>query len=404
METLGERIRSLRKAKGLTLQALAGSAMTKGMLSLIENNKANPSMESLSYIAGQLGVDRNELLAQVPTAELRALLQEVEKMNKKHLYEPKNLQPIIEKIAPYAEKLPFRYESARLLEIYSRCLYYAKIPAWQQTLEQAEEMYEGLHLMNNSADVHMFRAMTKFQQHDYQQALRMLQDSRKAFEKRDAVLDSLKKLDFDYLEAILYMAIGERENALRLMAEALDYSKQHQIYYRTADFYRALSFQAILSGDIEGMQFNIHKLRLFSEFSEDKNNEEAADLIEAHYYNSFVHDYEKAIAIIGKHQFEEQDEEWAQFYLEKGKALFGMGHLDEALEWLKRHTVSEFLHHPYDLSMNYEKDAYMALIYEQQGKHNLALKHAIIAKDLIEPMPDLPYKAFILDVYKKIVQ
>ena len=404
METLGERIRSLRKEKGLTLQALAGSAMTKGMLSLIENNKANPSMESLSYIAGQLGVDRNELLAQVPTAELRALLQDVEKLNKKELYESKNLHPIIEKIEPYADKLPFRYESARLLEIYSRCLYYAKISTWQQTLEQAEEMYEGLHLMNNSADVHMFRAMTKFQQHDYREALQMLQASRKAFEKREAVLDSLKKLDFDYLEAILYMAIGERENALRLMAEALEYSKQHQIYYRTADFYRALSFQAILSGDIEGMQFNIHKLRLFSEFSEDKNNEEAADLIEAHYYNSFVHDYEKAAAIIGKHQFEEQDEEWAQFYLEKGKALFGMGRLEEALEWLKRHTISELLHHPYDLSMNYEKDAYMALIYEQLDKHALAVEHATIAKDLIEPMPDLPYKTFILDVYKKIVQ
>lgn len=404
METLGERIRSLRKAKGLTLQALAGNAMTKGMLSLIENNKANPSMESLSYIAGQLGVDRNELLAQVPTAELRELLQEVEKLNKKDGYDPKNIQPIIEKIEPYADKLPFRYESARLLEIYSRCLYYAKIPTWQKSLEQAEEMYEGLHLMNNSADVHMFRAMTKFQQHDYTESLHMLQASRKAFEKRDAVLDSLKKLDFDYLEAILYMAIGERENALRLMAEALDYSKQHQIYYRTADFYRALSFQAILSSDIKGMKFNIHKLRLFSEFSEDTNNEEAADLIEAHYYNSFVHDYEKAIAIIDKRQFEEQDEEWSQFYLEKGKALFGIGRFDEALGWLKRHTISEFLHHPYDLSMNYEKDAYLALIYEQQGKHDLAIEHASIAKELIDPMPDLPYKTFILGVYKKIVQ
>lgn len=404
METLGERIRSLRKAKGLTLQALAGSTMTKGMLSLIENNKANPSMESLSYISEQLGVDRNELLAQVPTAELRELLQEVEKMNRKELFDQQNMQTILEKIEPYADMLPFRYESARLLEIYSRCLYYVKNPAWQQTLAQAEEIYEGLHLVNNSADIHMFRAMTKFQEHNYSESLRMLQDSRKEFEKRDAVLDSLKKLDFDYLEAILYMAIGDRENALRLMAEAIDYSKQHQIYYRTADFYRALSFQAILSGDIQGMQFNIHKLRLFAEFSEDKQNKEAADVIEAHYYNSFVHDYEKADAIIGDCEFEGKDEEWAQLFLEKGKALFGMGRFDESLRWLKRHTISEFLHHPYDLSMNYEKDAYMALIYEQQGEHDLAVRHAKIAMAHIETMPDLPYKIFIESVYTKIVQ
>ena len=51
MSTLGERIRTLRKQQKMTLEALAGTELTKGMLSLIENNKANPSMESLNYIA-----------------------------------------------------------------------------------------------------------------------------------------------------------------------------------------------------------------------------------------------------------------------------------------------------------------------------------------------------------------
>src|SRR5690606_9767349 len=83
MASLGERIRKLRKEKGLTLQALAGAELSKGMLSLIENNKANPSMESLAYIAERLGVDRNELLEEVPTAELRELLEEVEDLYKK---------------------------------------------------------------------------------------------------------------------------------------------------------------------------------------------------------------------------------------------------------------------------------------------------------------------------------
>ena len=58
---LGERIRKLRKQKKLTLEELAGSGLTKGMLSLIENNKANPSMESLAYIAQRLEVDVSQL-------------------------------------------------------------------------------------------------------------------------------------------------------------------------------------------------------------------------------------------------------------------------------------------------------------------------------------------------------
>ena len=35
------------------------------MLSLIENNKANPSMESLNYIAERLNVDVTELLEEI---------------------------------------------------------------------------------------------------------------------------------------------------------------------------------------------------------------------------------------------------------------------------------------------------------------------------------------------------
>lgn len=405
METLGERIKKLRKEQGLTLQTLAGSGLTKGMLSLIENNKANPSMESLSYIAEQLSVDINELLEEIPTTELRELLQEVEKL---YLKEVENYSDgfsnIAEKIEPYVASLPYRYESARLLELYSRSLYFAKKEKWQAPLSQAEEMYEGLHLMNNSADIHMFRARLKFNEHKYLEALKMVQNSRKSFEARDAVLDSLKKLDFDFLEAILYFAIGDDQNAVRIINEAVEYSKEHQIFYKMNDLYRVMSFHAILKNDQQAKDYYVHKLRLFAEFSDDEKIDVTLDLLEAHYLNSFVKDYTKAEAIVDENLAKYNEEDNFQFYLEKGKALYGRGHLDEALVWLERHKTWEHLHHPYDLAMNYEKDSYMALIYEQQGQHELAVKHAKIAKDNIDPMPLLPYKTFILDVYQQIVK
>lgn len=403
METLGERIKKLRKEKGLTLQTLAGSGLTKGMLSLIENNKANPSMESLSYIAEQLGIDKNELLEEVPTSELRELLQQVEKLFRKEAENFSGGFPqIVEKIEPYVAHLPYRYESARLLELYSRSLYYAKKEGWQAPLSQAEEMYEGLHLMNNSADVHMFRATLKFNEHNYHEALAMIQDSRKSFEERDAVLDSLKKLDFDFVEAILYFAIGEDEDAIRIINEAVEYSKEHQVFYKMNDLYRVMSFQAILKNDQEAKDYYVHKLRLFAEFSDDEKIDITLDLLEAHYLNSFTHEYEKAEAIVDKILKKYEEDEISQFFLEKGKALYGQGHWDEALVWLKRHKIWEYLHHPYDLSMNYEKDAYMALIYEHQGQHDLAVRHAEIAKENILPMLELPYKKFILDVHQQI--
>lgn len=51
---LGERIREKRIEKGLTQQSLASGKISRNMLSLIENGEANPSLETLLYIADAL--------------------------------------------------------------------------------------------------------------------------------------------------------------------------------------------------------------------------------------------------------------------------------------------------------------------------------------------------------------
>jgi transcriptional regulator with XRE-family HTH domain len=403
MATLGERIRKLRKEKGLTLQALAGEGLSKGMLSLIENNKANPSIESLSHIARQLGVERNELLEEIPSADLRKLLDEVEELYKTNGTDDLILEhkEIATKIHPYIGNLPFRYESARLLEIYSRCCYNADSFDWQPALERAEEIYEGLHLINHSADVHMFRALMKFTEHDYAEALSMLQSSRAMIEERSGVLDPLKKLDFDYYESILYSATGDGVNSKRLMDEAIVYSKKKRIFYRVDALYRLAAFQAMLDGNPESKDYYIGKIKLYAEFSDDPELVGFADFIEIHYLTSFAHEYEKAEALLESTR--EKFKEVKYFYfLEKGKLLFRQNRFADAVDCLNKHEILEFVHHPYDLSLHYEKDAYLALAHEKLGNHDEALKYAQIAKDNIHGMPDLPYKTFILDVYRKI--
>ena len=405
MATLGERIKQLRKEQGLTLQALAGDELSKGMLSLIENNKANPSMESLSYIAERLGIERNELLEEIPTAELRSLLDAVEEKRKHVSGTDEEMlaayQNIAEQIHPYVEKLPFRYESARLLEIYSRCSYNAKCYDWQSAFDRAESIYEQLHLINHIADLHMFRALIKLSERKYGAALETLQASRKMIEEQSGSLDPLKKLDFDYYESILYSATGDKENARRLMEEAIVYSKDQQIFYQTNALYRLAGFEALLSGDMERKDYYIGKLRLFAEFAEDKEITAYANAIEIHYLNSFTHEYEKADKLLEESRGQLVMDDY--YYLEKGKALYGLERYEEALDCFKQHRMNRFMPHPYDLSMHYEKEAYMALIYEQLGDHEQAKAYAQKAKQLIEPMPDLPYKQFIMETYRKIV-
>ena len=52
---LGERIKQARLEAGLSQRQLCGDRMTRNMLSLIENGAARPSMDTLAYLAQQLG-------------------------------------------------------------------------------------------------------------------------------------------------------------------------------------------------------------------------------------------------------------------------------------------------------------------------------------------------------------
>ena len=52
---LGQRLRQARLEAGLSQKQLCGDAITRNMLSLIENGSARPSMDTLIYLAARLG-------------------------------------------------------------------------------------------------------------------------------------------------------------------------------------------------------------------------------------------------------------------------------------------------------------------------------------------------------------
>lgn len=63
--TFGQRLRYIRKrVRGLTLEEVAQPRYTKGFLSLLENDKAQPSAEALEYLANKLQVTRSQLLGE----------------------------------------------------------------------------------------------------------------------------------------------------------------------------------------------------------------------------------------------------------------------------------------------------------------------------------------------------
>lgn len=62
--TLGQRLRQARQEKGLSQTQVAGSHMTRNMLSQLENDLAYPSVQTLLYLADTLGVRAGWLLGE----------------------------------------------------------------------------------------------------------------------------------------------------------------------------------------------------------------------------------------------------------------------------------------------------------------------------------------------------
>jgi tetratricopeptide (TPR) repeat protein len=67
--TLGDRVRQLRVAKGLTQTELAGERFSKEYVSQIERGKTRPTGETVEWLAARLGVDQSFLETGVSSSE-----------------------------------------------------------------------------------------------------------------------------------------------------------------------------------------------------------------------------------------------------------------------------------------------------------------------------------------------
>lgn len=401
---LGERIRKLRKQKKMTLEALAGSELTKGMLSLIENNKANPSMESLSYIAERLEVDISDLLGEIDSGELREILEQGEKIYNTIGLTDKYKQ-LIQLIAPYAPSLSQGYETARLLEIYGYSLYYEKKQDWQEPLNRAAKIYDQMNISSNRASISIFRSTIKFNEHDYSKSLEIILNERKEMEASHAYIDPLARLSLDYHEAILYFAVDDLVSAIEVVEKALVFSKEKKIFYLIDDLYRLAAAHAMMAQDKERREFYLKKQKQFGEFADHLPSILVYNLMNIMTLIAEQQQYNKALQDI--EQFFSQADRLKSFdpwyYLEKGKALYYLAHYEEALQTLEKVVIPN-VHFPFDLSIFYAMDAYKALIYLELGNKEAAQSSIELALKNFAPLPDTPFKQFSLAAFQKINQ
>ncbi|WHT86324.1 helix-turn-helix domain-containing protein [Bacillus cereus] len=400
MATLGEKIKALRKEKKLTQTELAGSELTKSMLSQIENGKATPSMKTLQYIAEKLGCETSFLLEE-DDDEIVELIQKMERLIKNkcdEVYE--TLLPIVQK------ELPSTLNTARLYKQFITAAAVMNDYNIEYYVETAVSIFEKYTLYRESTETKLLFYYMLFKQKKYKECLQMIATIRDEYKAKNLEMDLITHIQLYLKEAIILLAYGNYEKCEKVILDALAFSKKHQVYYKTDEFYRILSYQKIITTDKEQYLYYIKKSEQFAIFTEDTLSAANIDILKAYYYNTVTNEY--TIALEHLEQFREklkndpifQDD--GLYYLEKGKSLYGLKRYKEALETLKHATIPDYMNHPLDQSWVLTAGSYRALCYIELLDKKSALTEAKEAVQAIDSYPDSIFTSFIKETLQII--
>lgn len=401
MNELGKRIHKLRLERGMTLVDLAGNQMTKGMLSMIENGRANPSMESLKFIARQLNCDPHYLLENHTSDELKYLFNQVEEAF--HQNNDEQITNLTQGL--FDQQLPTSFESARLLEIGGRTVVKNDQEQGEMLIERAVAIYEQLSLYSHCVAAKVHVAENRAKQGNYGDALRLLRSIQKKYHEKAAVIDTVVEVEANYVEVVLLFGVGDYKSGKNKLNHLIELSNRKRVFYKMDDIFRIAAFQSLIHNNENDYVYFIKKSEQFAVFSENDGSLAFTLLLQAHYHNQTSKNYEQVLFYLNEFTTLMKGEIGSDYYyLEKGKALLGIGQVEEALVELNQFEMPTTISYPLELSILYTADAYKAICLLQLGRVEEASICAARAATNIGPLPRTPYQEFInntLDMVNK---
>ena len=412
MQDLGSRIRQLRKERKLTLVQLAGDRLTKGMLSLIENGKAQPSMESLHYIAQQLQVDVSSLLGN-DVESFKELMLEVEELRNFLMTEDPhtktNAQNIIDKVTPVLHKLQNnRYEHIRIKEIYLSALFIITEQLDTQAYYEIMDCYEDIHAYSRLLNCYNFLCWYAYEKKQFHEALEFLQQAEERIEPYWIMIDDISRISLFYNLMFMYYAVSDGENGLLYKEKVLEIANKKKIYYQMDNFYRLLFGQAISDDQFEESAKYFEKLHLITQFAQEDEMIFFYFFCRAHYLNTIEKNYEQAIHFLKEDVYTRQGEftELMEdiYKTEESIALYHLEKYEEALAVCENVKIPKFFKHPIDLNIFYRFVAYRALMYQEIGDHESAKRDILYAANGVESYPANFYTNFIRETYNQIMK
>lgn len=408
METLGQKIRTLRKQKKMTLQQLAGTYMTKGMLSLIENDKNQPSMESLNFIASQLGVSVSEIMQsgnEVLTNEIYLKLKDLLKVPAlSYELEISNLlEPIIEQIV-HNRKGAFIFQ----WYAFTRAIKGEKNLA-NQYLQYAKDIYIAMDDKNTLLDV----------ENDFLSIYFITGEYKTAFQKGVALYELYKDdpeiTDPNLIPRLLISIAAysyddfEATNLIYYNRLAEEKCIENKTFKPLSNIYKSQCFAYMISNDDVAYQQTLKKFDLLKQL----NPNDFGYLFDYYstqlIYHFYIQDFETLQQLLMKqNQFIDQDKyqnetnkNLTSFWtLLEGITLYHLKDIKKSKEILSNLELTFKFQSPADIAIFAQRYTYLSLIEQQLGNLDSAKEYINFAMKEIETIPSNHFTTFTEETYQ----
>lgn len=407
-KSLGEKIKSLRKELNMTQTDLAGSEMTKSMLSQIENNLATPSMKNLLYIASKLGKPASYFLEDAsntsafPIEEIQAELKEAADFISKNRY-----QEALTKLEATEKKHRFDLDSklyADFLSKYGECLIELKqSDVGEQKIRNAVELYQRNFLYIDAAKSYLLLIGIPWNSFDYETCMAIVEEALEIYRKSISK-DYSFEIETLYLRSILNAGLDKLEASVTATEEALEISRLTKIYYRSDELYKIRGAMSIFLNKLEHFEEYMEKARQFALFTDNKNVLSSIEAICGMYQNHLGAP-QKAVEHLQKSLKISQGAA-AATYVELAKSYYAMEKYQVALDTLEFIQYPDYIPFRYDYLHIWSSQVYKGLCLNKLGKSQEALAAVKLGIEKMEIVKEskalaLAYKT-LSEIYSQI--
>lgn len=411
MNTLGSKIRSLRKSKKMTLVDLAGDYMTKGMLSLIENDKNNPSMESLEYIAKKLDTTVSVLLEDGDEEITNQIYNKVKEIiNVPSLF---HNEVIKQTVSPYIDQIKQNRKGAFIFQWYA---FTKGIEKDDKTamhyLTMAKEIYIKNDDKNALLDVENDLISVYFILGKYDSAFTKGVELYEKYKEDNDITDPnlIPRLLLS-IAAYGYSSY-DTSNLIKYLELAEEVSIQNKTFKLLSPIYKSQCFKYLLDEDMDKYQSTYKKFDILKQFNPEdfqtKFDMYTADLIYHFYRREYKElknllEVQQQILVHDKYQTEVDDNFNNIWQLYEAIALYNLGDFDNAIKKLNDYPNDIPYLAPADISIHAQKYTYLAINAERKNDNDNAKEYIMKAMDIIKNIPSNHFTKITEDTYKRIM-